>query len=314
MEALQTKQYHLKWDKCSDLPRTMYDASVVVDDNNVYVTAGSAPENETRNNVYQYNITTDQWNTLPPPGHRFGVLCVVDSSLSIFGGQDSVTYKTLHKVSTYNRDTNSWSQTYPGMIHERFKPGVVVHGDHLMVMGGQDKSDKYLDSIETMNWQHRSPWREVSTKLPVPMWNIKPTIAGEHLLIVGYSTDGGRSTRSLQLPVSTITSSSDQVASQWEELSPAPHHFTTTVPSSNPPLIIGGSVKGVATSDISLYDTSKKSWIKVDNLTTARDCVGVATINSNTIIVVGGTSGGHGVEAAKSSSLPIVEIGHIVHN
>ena len=315
MEALQTKQYHLKWDKCSDLPRTMYNASVVVDDNNVYVTAGSAPENETHNNVYQYNITTDQWNTLPPPGHLKGVLCMVDISLSIFGGQDSVTYKTLHKVSTYNRDTNSWSQTYPGMIHERFKPGVVVHGDHLMVMGGQDESDKYLDSIETMNWQHRSPWREVSTKLPVPMWLIKPTIAGEHLLIVGYGTATGQNRGSHQLPVSTITSSSDQVASQWKKLSSAPHYGTTTVPSSNPPLIIGGSdVKGVAISDISLYDTSKKSWIQVDNLTIARYCVGVATINSNTIIVVGGTSGGVDVEAAKSSSLPIVEIGHIVHN
>ncbi|XP_065892698.1 probable serine/threonine-protein kinase DDB_G0271402 isoform X3 [Dysidea avara] len=315
VEALQTKQYHLKWDKCSDLPRSLYAASVVVDDNNVYVTAGGAPEDETHNNVYQYNITTDQWNILPPPGHRFGVLCAVDNRLSIFGGSDSVTRKYHNKVSTYNRDTNSWSQTYPGMIHERFKPGVVVHGDHLMVMGGQDESRKYLDSIETMNWQQISPWREVSTKLPVPMWNIKPTIAGEHLLIVGYSTDGGRSTRSLQLPVSTITSSSDQVASQWKKLSPAPHHFTTTVPSSNPPLIIGGDdVKGVATSDISLYDTSKKSWIQVDNLTTARSFVGVATINSNTIIVVGGIGGGVGVEAAMSSSLPIVEIGHIVHN
>ena len=314
MEALQTKQYHLKWDKCSDLPRTMYNASVVMDDNNVYVTAGTAPEDETHNNVYQYNITTDQWNTLPPPGHYTGVLCMVGSSLSIFGGQDSVTYKTLHKVSTYNRDTNSWSQTYPGMIHERFLPGVVVHGDHLMVMGGQDKSHKFLDSIETMNWQHRSPWREVSTKLPVPMWNIKPTIAGEHLLIVGYTHAGGRNKGSYQLPVSTITSSSDQVASQWEELSYAPHYNTTTVSSSNPPLIIGGDVKGVPTSDISLYDTSKKSWIQVDNLTTARSSVGVATINSNTIIVVGGNTKGGSVEGAKSSSLPIVEIGHIVHN
>ena len=200
MEALQTKQYHLKWDRCADLPRRMYDASVAVDDNNVYVTAGSAPEKETKNNVYNYDIVIDQWNTLPPSGHHKGVLCMVDNALSIFGGQDPVTYKVLHKVSTYNRDTNSWSQTYPGMIHERFLPGVVVHGDNLMVMGGQDESDKYLDSIEVMNWRQRSPWREVLTKLPVPMWNIKPTIAGEHLLIVGYGHDGGQSKGSHQLP------------------------------------------------------------------------------------------------------------------
>ena len=146
------------------------------------------------------------------------------------------------------------------------------------------------------------------------MWGIKPTIAGEHLLIVGYGYDGGQNNGSHQLPISTITSS-DQVACYWEEISPAPHYYTATVPYSNPPLIIGGGdVKGVPTSDISLYDTSKKSWQQVDSLTTARTNVGVATINSNTLIIVGGTSGGDGVEANMASSLPIVEIGHIVRN
>jgi len=320
VEALQTKQYHLKWDKCADLPRRMYDVSVVVDDNNVYVTAGSAPEKETYNNVYCYDIVTDQWNILPPPGHYMGVLCMVDDTLSIFGGHDLVTYEHLNKVTTYNKDTNSWTTYYPNMIHKRLKPGVVTHGDHVIVMGGVDEPKKYLDNIETMNWYKRSPWRQVSTKLPVPMWSIKPTIAGEHLLIVGYTRAGGCDNGSDQLPVASITSllSSDQVASQWKQLSSAPHWNTVTVPYSNPPLIIGGaghsSQGGVPTSDISLYDTSKKSWIPVDSLTTARIAVGVTTINSYTIIVVGGTSGGVGVEANKSSSLPIVEIGHIVRN
>jgi len=310
VEALQTKQYHLKWDKCADLPRRMYHASVAVDDNNVYVAAGDAPENETENNVYYYDIIIDQWNTLPTPGHCCGVLCMVDNTLSIFGGQDSVTYKWLNKVTTYNKDTNSWTTYYPNMIHKRFRPGVVTHGDHVIVMGGQYEEKQYLDNIETMNWHQRSPWRQVSTKLPVPMWNIKPTIAGEHLLIVGYETDGGRRFAiSYQLPVSSITSLSS-VASHWEQLSSAPHYDTVTVPYSNPPLIIGGSVKGVPTSDISLYDTSKRSWIPVDYLTTARKSVGVATINSNAIIIVGGTGGGVGIEEAMSSSLPIVEIGH----
>jgi len=313
-EALQTKQYHLKWVRCTDLPRRMYQASVAVDDNNVYVTAGSAPEEETKNNVYNYDIQTDQWNILPPPGHYRGVLCMVDNKLSIFGGEDSVTYKVLHKVSTYNRNTISWSQTYPGMIHERFKPGVVVHGDNLMVMGGQDESDKYLDSIEVMNWRQRSSWREVLTKLPVPMNAIKPTIAGEHLLIVGYDDDTSTCNIVYQSPVATITSS-DQVASDWEQISLALYWNTATVLYSNPPLIIGGcDVKGVPTSDISLYDTSKKSWQQVDSLTTARIAVGVATINSNTLIIVGGNTKGGSVEAAKASSLPIVEIGHIVRN
>ena len=295
----------------------MYSASVAVDDNNVYVTAGSAPEEETHNNVYNYDILTNQWNTLPPPGHRMGVLCIFDKKLSIFGGSDPVTYEYHNKVFTYNSNTNSWTSYYPNMIQKRFKPGVVTHGDHVIVMGGSYEHNKFHDNIEVMNWKQRSPWREVLTKLPVPKWNIKPTIAGKHLLIVGYSTDGGRSKGSHQLPVSTITSS-DQVASHWEEISPAPHYYTVTVPYSNPPLIVGGagySNQGdVPTSAISLYDTSKKSWQQVDSLTTARIAVGVATINSNTLIIVGGTSGGRGIEANLASSLPIVEIGHIVLN
>ena len=314
MEALQTEQYHLKWDSSIDLPRRMYQASVAVDDNNVYVTAGAAPDDETYNNVYNYDILTDQWNTLSPPGHYCGVLCMVDNKLFIFGGSDPVTYEIINKVSTYNSNTNSWTSYYPNMVQKRFRPGVVTHGDHVIVMGGSYEHKKYHDNIEVMNWRQRSPWREVLTKLPVPMWDIKPTIAGEHLLIVGYSHAGGRNKGSRQLPIFTITSS-DQVASHWEEISPAPHYDTVTVPHSNPPLIIGGDdVKGVPTSDISLYDTSKKQWQQVDSLTTARTNVGVATINSNTLIIVGGTSGGDGIEANMASSLPIVEIGHIVHN
>jgi len=181
-------------------------------------------------------------------------------------------------------------------------------------MGGSCEPKIYLDSIEMIDWRQRSLWRKMSTTLPVPMFSIKPR---EHLLIVGYTQTGSQNKGSYQLPVAIITSlssSSDQMASQWQELSPAPHSYTVTVPYSNPPLIIGGRIKGVPTSDISLYDTSKKLWVQVDSLTTARNCVGVASINSNTIIVVGGTSGGEGVEANKASSLSIVELGYIVHN
>jgi len=318
-EALQTKQYCLKWDPCADLPKAMYDISISVDGNSVYCTAGGAPENETKNNVYCYDMITDQWDTLPPPGHCRGALCMVDDSLSIFGGWDPIAYQTLNKVSTYDKDTISWLQIYPSMIYERFLPGVVAHGDHLMVMGGEDESDKCLDSIEVMNWQQKSSWIEVSTKLPVRMWNIKPTISGEHLLIVGYSTATGHNKGSYQIPFAIITSGeqlalTDQLVSQWTQLAPAPYYKTATVPCSDPPLIIGGSdVKGVPSSDINIYDTLNDSWIKVDSLTTAGIHFGVATINSNTIIIIGGTSGDDKAATDLSSSVPLVEIGHVVH-
>lgn len=82
----------------------------------------------------------------------------------------------------------------------------------------------------------------MDVKLPVPMWAIKPTITGEHLLIVGYSYARGRDKRSFQIPVTTITSVESPVegSTKWETLWSAPHYNTATLPYSDPPLIIGG--------------------------------------------------------------------------
>ena len=108
------------------------------------------------------------------------------------------------------------------------------------------------------------------------------------------------------------------MAVQWKKLSAATHWDTVSIPYSNPPVIIGGcnhsNQGGARTSDISLYDKHENSWRKVDSLTSSRDFVGVALLNNHTIIVIGGTSGGVDIEAAKASSLSTVEIGTITPN
>ena len=101
---------------------------------------------------------------------------------------------------------------------------------------------------------------------------------------------------------------------QWKKLSAATHYHTITIPYSNPLILIGGNRGVVFTSDVSLYDTHKNSWRKVDSLTSVRNCVGVALLNSHTIIVIGGAGGGVGVEGALASSLSTVEIGTIIPN
>ena len=80
MKALQSNQYHIKWISCCNLASKLYNASVAASahGNDVYVTAGGAPNDETYNNVYYYSTKTDQWTMLPPSGHRFGVLHMLD--------------------------------------------------------------------------------------------------------------------------------------------------------------------------------------------------------------------------------------------
>ena len=136
---------------------------------------------------------------------------------------------------------------------------------------------------------------------------------------MGYGTATGQNNGCYQIAIEEILDqplSTSATSNQWNMMSRATYYNTATVPYSNPPVIIGGSDdKGVPTCDITLYDSSKNSWSKVDSLTSTRGYVVVALLNNNnTIIVIGGTRGGVGVEANKASSLTTVEIGNIVLN
>ena len=311
---------------CSDLPCKLYNASVAVSSSVdvVYVTAGDAPDDKTYDNVYCYNINTDHWNVLPQTGHYFGVLHMLDDKLTIFGGRDTATDDFINKVTTYNNDTNTWHRQYPDMLNIRLKPGVITYHNYVIVMGGESSPGTYHHSIEVMEYHDELQWKEVSVSLPIPMWNIKPTISGDNIIIVGYTDAEGCYNEHNQITIDEIISSLDQplstgaVSTKWKKMLHAIHYDTVTVPHSNPPVIIGGHGRAaqgsVSTSDVTLYDVSKNSWRKVDSLTTARSNVGVALINNNTIIVIGGSTSGTGVEGAKASSITTVEIGNIVLN
>ena len=284
----------------------------------MYVTAGDAPDDNTLDNVYCYNTNTDHWTVLLQPGHHRGVLHMLDDKLTIFGGFDPVTQCRHNKVTTYNNDTNSWYSEYPDMLNKRDKPGVITYNNYVIVMGGGSSPYNIHDNIEVMDYHNVLKWKHVSVKLPVPMWNIKTTISGDNITIVGYSDAVGRNNGYYQIALEEILDqplSTSATSNQWKELSPSPYYDTATVPYSNPPVIIGGDdIKGVATCDITLYDSSKNSWRKVYSLKSARKHVGVALLNSNSIIVIGGTSGGSGVEESMACSLTTVEIGNIVVN
>ena len=243
---------------------------------------------------------------------------MLDDRLTIFGGRDTATHNIHSKVTTYNNDTNKWYSHYPDMLHKRYMPGVITYHNYVIVMGGGSGTGTYHDSIEVMEYHDLLQWKEVSVHLPVPVWAIKPTISGNKIIIVGYSTATGRNYGHYQITTDGIISSLDQPLStgaKWKKMLHATHYDTVTVPYSNPPLIIGGSdINGVATADISLYDPLINLWIKVDSLTSKRQGVGVALLNSSSIIVIGGTGSAAGVEAAKASSLTTVEIGNIVVN
>ena len=322
MPALTSGRYHIKWTQLADLPVPLYNAYVAVQYHKIYVSSDTSPVNDFEYQVYVYDVNTDQWDQLPPSGHYKGIPVIIGQKLVIIGGRLSATNKRTNKVSTFDEDSQTWTSYYPNLLSVRSKPGVVSHLEHVIVAGGgrptaeDDDSRVTQDDIEVLNWIENSHWRKVSIKLPVPMWAFTPTISDDHLIIVGYSGVETKGCNGIyKIPVANITASIDQqhksdTPTKWTELTATDHWQTALVPSSCPPVIVGGQdTTGIPTSDIKMYDNSNKSWKKIGSLSSARSHASVAAVYNNAIVVIGGCTKGGGKTNAKSTSLIVVELG-----
>ena len=322
MPALTSGRYHIKWTQLADLPAPLYGAYPAVQHHKIYVTGGDSPVEDADHQVYVYDINTDQWGQLPPPGHYYGIPHIIGGRLAIIGGRLSATKKRTNKVSTFDEDSQTWTSYYPDLLSVRSKPGVVSHLEHVIVAGGvrptaeDDDTPVVQDDIEVLNWIENSHWRKVSIKLPVPMYAFTPTISDDHLIIVGYSGAGIKSYNdAYRIPVAIITSSIDQqhnsdTSTKWSELTTADHYFAALAPSSSPPVVVGGEdITGTSKADIKMYDNSNKSWKKIGSLSSARTRVAVAAAYNNAIVVIGGCTKGDTNANAKSASLTVVELG-----
>ena len=150
------------------------------------------------------------------------------------------------------------------------------------------------------------------------MWFPSLTISDDLLYIVGYNRANEMTSRAYQVPVDIITSSAVQPftsnqTDHWTKLPPAPYYGTAIIPHSCPPVIIGGDDnQHVPTVDIRMLDVPSNSWKKIRaSLTTARVSTAVIPFDHDSILVIGGYTGGRGVEEAKANAITTVEKGTV---
>ena len=294
----------------------MYSARVTVQDKKVYVAGGGSPVDDATHQVYVYDVNTDHWDQLPPSSHCYGIPHIIGRMLTIIGGYLSATMMATNKVSTFDEANQTWTYYYPNLLSVRDRPGVVTHLEHVIVAGGGKFVNNTLvlqDDIEILNWMKRSHWQKVSVNLPVPMTAFTPIITDDQLLIVGYvAANKKHNKNAYKIPVDDITRSGDQQqTSPTKWITSATHYNTALVPSSSPPVVVGGQDQSgtTPTSDIKMYDDSSKSWKNISSLSSARSEVAIAAVNNNAIIVIGGYSKGDSGVNAMSSSLTTVELG-----
>lgn len=319
LPALQSGCYDIGWTKCTSLPCHMYGASVASDGEKIFVMAGSSPENDVLFQVLCYDSKTDKWNQLPQPGHYWGILHMIDGKLTIIGGSESIDNQPIptDKVLTYNHDNSSWSKIYPSMLNSRCKPGVITHSDYVVAVGGESNDAHIRSDIEILNWRNPTQWMMANVHMPDPMWAISITVSDSNLYILGYSGVDWRYCTAYQIPVDPIISSASQPPSSpitCTEIPSVPYWHATVIPNLSPPTIVGGcnSSGDTCTSKIHTFDVSK-TWKNIGSLATARCGVGIALVDTNKIIVIGGSTNPSSIDSALAYSSDVVEKGQVKH-
>lgn len=289
----------------------MYDAYATTQAfTKVFVAGCTSPEQDAKYQVYVYDITTNVWDQLPSPQVAYGIPQVIGDKLAVIGGRLS-TEEWTNKVITFDNASHTWSSHYPDLLCVRAKPGVVTYLEHVIVAGG-GKGYYPLEvrnDIEVLNWVENTRWRKVDTTLPEPMWAFTPVISDDHVYIVGFSGANKLHNSAYRAPVANIAAPGT-AKTNWSKLTPPPYYGTAIVPGLSPIMTVGGLIPGSSstTSDITIYNTSRKSWNTISALLYSHSSVAVASISANAFITIGGSLMAGEVDVRKSTSVPNVEM------
>lgn len=299
----------------------MYYAHATSDDTSVYVGGGVSPDKDTIQQVYRYIIKQDSWDTLPTPQQYYGIPQMVDGKLTLFGGRDVTSGKVTNRVSTYHNDNGKWHSDYPDMLVPRTRPAVVAHAHDVIVAGGKgEDTTVVLNDIEVLNVTDHQ-WQKLPIQLPKPMWGISATASKRLFHIVGYNGADNHCyndayTIALEhVAYQSATASADQgsvkAQNPWVPLPDAPLWYSALVPTSSPPVILGGEDKnGEVVATATIYEQASQLWRQVDSVKLSTGAglayTTVARAGKDAIFVIGGCTNTKTTNEASSTSLATV--------
>ena len=275
----------------------------------LYIGGGDCPDHNDSYYVFAYNLRENKWTKLPAALPQcYGVVVNINDVLSVIGGLDYNTGRPTNKVLTLEED--KWTTLYGDMKCARISPLVVPYHQYTIVAGGKGEDGVAQDSVEYFN-TNTNQWTKSKTCLPQPMWSISATTCNNSIIITGYTgADNSHYNTTYITTIDSIVQSHDD-NNKWSELCPTPYWYTTIVPHTTPPVIVGGQDRQYKAQDnIMLYDDTSNSWKTVGSLPIRCAQTTVVTLNNNIVIAGGCTKGGN-VETANSTALTSVMIGQL---
>lgn len=154
-------ELELTWETCSDAPTAMFRGAAAAHGSVAYFRPFSSSD------VFAYDLSKDEWSTLPQcPLYDFG-LVIVDGMLTAVGGQCRCTITGEGTNLLYSFVNDSWVEHFPPMPTKRMAAGSVCAKNCLIVAGGRAKfggdilSTVEVLKVETLTWH-------TASSLPMP--------------------------------------------------------------------------------------------------------------------------------------------------
>lgn len=112
------------------------------------------------NSVLLYDINEDQWEEMAPLPFPVSSMATVQlqDDVILIGGSDK-SGEALDTVVMYNAKTGK-SNVLPSMKHKRAGCVAIITGNVIVVMGGYNSEQSYLNSVECFNFV-RETWQEL---------------------------------------------------------------------------------------------------------------------------------------------------------
>ena len=208
--------------------------------------------------LHIYTPATDEWTTLDTPVYWFG-LTSYHSQLVLVGGREyvgeNIEGEPTNKLWTLSED-GQWQETLPPLSKPYIGASAVSHGDHLLVISGDDPNEVYV-----YNGHH---WASAQHP-PRLLDSIKSTIFDGDWYVMGR--EGIVYSASLDsLLASCQPSETSQPSSLWKRLTDVPSEICClTVFGNRLVAVRRRSTITNTTTSLHAYSPLTQSWVHMAN-------------------------------------------------
>ena len=293
---VQLSSGSISWKTCADLPAKLSSAKTALINGKVYCGGGVA-DGDNRYIVYRYDLSQDNWTTLPPLPVRYFGLGQLNGKLVAVGGIKKSNNQRTDEVYTYDERSNEWKHTIPPMPTARDNPGVLSLESAILVAGG-DTVSGVCASVEIFKL-NTSRWY-VTERLPTPCCELSLVTIGNTCYILGGFNYPTYVTQALHASIDDLLSYAIpdddfhmplQQGSVWKYLPNTPLYEPAAAELAGNLLAIGGKETDKGSTDMKevfVFSTSSNSWVYVGDLPAPRSCIAIVQLSPVELLVIGG--------------------------